>query len=296
MSKKDDNYTDFFRLSEHSIGIILKELIRRSMLAIRKRRFGFNVYDKTLDSGKKDIFTDADIEAEKVILKSLKECFPDFDIISEEDNVKEYCKSNNNIWITVDPLCGTKNFSNRSSIGIATTISMVIKHKIVSTYVGNVMTQEIFGYRPLSEKVHRISEFETFEEIRPKVKELKEQPLLIRGTFKKFPDNAKPLVHALANDVFESYLIDSGSLSLSATKLWTGEVGAILIQPRTETPWDLTPILGICQKLGFVYLKLPEMTQWEPPIVKKTFTRDFPVIIIHNDCVDSLNESLETPF
>ena len=190
MSKKDDNYFDFFRLNEHSIGIILKELTRRSMLAIRKRRFGFNVYDKTLDSEEKDIFTDADIEAEKVVLKSLRECFPDFDIISEEDKDKKYRKSKNNIWFTVDPLCGTKNFSNRSSIGIATTITMVIKQKIVSAYVGNVMTQEIFGYRPLSEKVHRISEFKTFEEIRPKVKELKEQPLLIRGTFKKFPDNA----------------------------------------------------------------------------------------------------------
>lgn len=288
------NKTEIGALNEHAVAIVLKELIRRSMMEIRKKRSNFIVHEKTLSSGKKDIFTDADIEAEKVILRSLKECFPYFDIISEEDKDRKYLMSENNRWITVDPLCGTKNFSNKSSGGIATTISMVVNEEIISSYVGNVMTQEIFGYRQGSDNVHRIREFETYEKIKPEIKNPSKWPLLIRGVFDKFPENTKPWVDILI-DIFKKYIIDSGSLSLSAVKLWIGEVGAILIPPRMETPWDLLPILGICQKLGFVYFRLPEMTEWKPPITKTIFRRDFPVIIIHSNCVNDLNNLLGVP-
>lgn len=287
--------TEFGFLNEHATAIILKELIRRAMMEIRKKRSDFVVYEKTLSSGKKDIFTNADIGAEKIILRSLKECFPYFDIISEEDKDKEYLKSKNNRWITVDPLCGTKNFSNKSSGGIATTISMVVNGDITSSYVGNIMTQEIFGYRQRSDNVYRIREFETYEKIKPEIKNPSEWPLLIRGTFDEFPENTKPIVGALT-DIFKKYIIDSGSLSLSAVKLWIGEVGAMLLKPRTETPWDLTPVLGMCQKLGFVYLRLPEMTEWKPPITKTIFKRDFPVAIIHSNFVENLNKLLDVPF
>lgn len=289
------NKTKFGALNEHATAIILKELIRRSMIEIRKKRFNFIVYEKTLSSGKKDIFTDADIRAEEIILKSLKECFPDFDIISEEDKNKKYLKSKNNKWITVDPLCGTGNFAERSSVGIATTISMVIDGVIVSSYVGNVMTREIFGYRPGSDNVHRISEFETYEKIKLEIKNLSERSLLIRGIPDEFPENTKPMIDALTG-IFDKYIIDSGSLSLSAVKLWVGEVGAMLLKPREETPWDLLPILGICQKLGFVYLKLPGLDEWNPSITKTIFKREFPVIIIHSNLVNDLNNLLDVPF
>ena len=287
--------TKFGALNEHAVAIILKELSRRTIVEIRKRRVVFNVYEKILDSGKKDIFTDADIGAEEIILRSLRECFPNFDIISEEDKNKKYPKSRNNKWFTVDPLCGTGNFSNRSSGGIATTISMVINKEIASSYVGNVMTQEIFGYRQGSDNVYRIREFETHEKIKPEIKNPSEWALLFRGTPDEFPENTKPMVDALTG-IFDKYIIDDGSLSLSAVKLWIGEVGAMILKPRTETPWDLTPILGMCQKLGFVYLKLPGLDEWKPPIIKTIFNRDFPVIMIHKNNMESLNNSLDVPF
>ena len=45
--------TGFGLLNEHSVAIILKELIRRAMLEIRRRRFCFNVYEKFLTRAKK---------------------------------------------------------------------------------------------------------------------------------------------------------------------------------------------------------------------------------------------------
>ena len=45
--------TGFGLLNEHSVAIILKELIRRAMLEIRRRRFCFNVYEKFLTRAKR---------------------------------------------------------------------------------------------------------------------------------------------------------------------------------------------------------------------------------------------------
>lgn len=276
----------FGNLSGHSVGIIFKELIRRAILEIRRRRFGFEVYSKILTSGKADIYTDADLGAEKIIVRSLAECFPDFDIISEEDKERKYLKSGNSKYITVDPLCGTKNFSQRASGGIATTIAMVIDGKIVSAFVGDVMTQEIFGYRPDSKKVHRISEFDTYEEIVPQCRPTDEGlKLLIRGMIHNFSPSIRAELESM-NDLYTSYTIDSGSVSLSAAKLWKGEVDGLLLKPRTETPWDLMPVLGICNKLDFVFLKVSDCLMsfeiYNPLITKEIFTREDPVLIVKN--------------
>ena len=126
--------------------------------------------------------------------------FPSFDIISEEDKNKKHLKSRNNKWITVDPLCGTKNFSRKSSGGIATTINMVINHKIVSVYRKRNNSGD-FWLQTAVENVYRISEFETYEKLNRRLKTLNKQDLLIRGTFNKFPDNVQPMVKALVNDV-----------------------------------------------------------------------------------------------
>lgn len=282
-------YDTLSALNGHAVGRILKELTRRAILEIRKWRVDFQTYSKVLDSGKDDIYTDADISAEKVILR-LKECFPYLEIVSEEDKDKKYLNTDCSIYATVDPLCGTGNFDKKASNGIATTISIVANGKVVSAYVGDVITQEIFGYRPGSDKVHRIREFETYETLSPFMKTNKQKlKLLMRGMAHDFPDRIK---QKLENSTFESYVIDSGSLSLSVAKLWKGEVDALLLKPRWETPWDLMPVLGICNKLGYVFVKalsgmnsdgfvFPDMEEYKPLITKEIFKREEPVFVIH---------------
>lgn len=283
-------------LNGHAVGIILKELIRRAILEIRKWRVDFQTHQKVLEHGKVDIYTDADIFAEEVILRSLRECFPNLEIVSEEDKEKKYLNTNCTVYVTVDPLCGTGNFDKKASNGIATTISIVVNGKVISAYVGDVIAQEIFGYRPDSDKVHRIREFETYEVINPFVKNSdKGLKLLMRGMVYDFPDKIRLKLEKRIT--FESHVIDSGSLSLSAAKLWKGEVDALLLKPRWETPWDLMPILGICNKLGYIFVKassgmrgktfvFSDMEEYKPIITKEKFTRDEPVFVIHKSYLD----------
>lgn len=75
-------------LNGHAVGIILKELVRRAMRVIRNERQVFEATAKQGHSGSMDdVFTSADTKAQKVYIKSLRECFPEYAIIAEEGGV-----------------------------------------------------------------------------------------------------------------------------------------------------------------------------------------------------------------
>ena len=71
-------------------------------------------------------------------------------------------------FFTVDPLDGTKAFVRRQSHGVGTMVALVEQGRVVSAYVGDINTQEIYGYRPGSRAVHRITEYETSEMMSPR--------------------------------------------------------------------------------------------------------------------------------
>lgn len=78
------------------------------LLEMFNDRLGVNLNKK----GVKDIVTDADIKAEKLIKSRLLSKFPDITVISEESDMeKEHVSfETGNFWV-IDPLDGTRNFS-----------------------------------------------------------------------------------------------------------------------------------------------------------------------------------------
>src|SRR3989339_198873 len=71
--------------NSHSIGIIMKEIVRRVANAIREERFIFEKETKTgYDGNFNDLVTSADRKAQKIYIKLLQENFPNFGIIAEE--------------------------------------------------------------------------------------------------------------------------------------------------------------------------------------------------------------------
>jgi len=60
------------------------------------------------DKGNQNIVSEADLKADKVIIKTLNESFPDYAYYSEEDGFSK--NSSENMWI-IDPLDGTNNFA-----------------------------------------------------------------------------------------------------------------------------------------------------------------------------------------
>jgi hypothetical protein len=59
-------------------------------------------------------------------------------------------------------------------------VALVEQGRVASAYVGDINTQEIYGYRPGSRSVHRISEYETSERLAHIVKPVAEQYALLR--------------------------------------------------------------------------------------------------------------------
>lgn len=279
-------------LNGHASGIVLKELIRRAMVVIANECRIFEVHSKPgYGSSMADVFTSADRKAQEVIVKSLTEAFPEFGRIGEEDGMCHLPPEMMG-YFTIDPLDGTKAFVRKQSHGVATMIAMVLashplrRPEIVSAYIGDVNTKEIYGYRPDSIKVHRITNHET-SEVLPRGRDsgLFEGYALLRDPIETF--ESEEFVRKTVGR-FDNYLIDGSSIGTWFARLWKGEVTALLLPPGHETPWDSTPIIGISEMLGYVFMKpLLDGNGWEgweqflPIIPKEVYRRTHDVLVVH---------------
>lgn len=283
------------KLNGHAIGIIMKEIVRRAINAIRQQQFIFESEIKEGYSGAMDdLVTSADRQAQEIYIRSLRECFPSFGIIAEEHNLKIPCLlKNHDIYFTVDPLDGTKAFGRRQSHGVGTMISLVMDHQVIAAYIGDVNTQEIYGYRPDTDNVWRISGYDRFErlEIDPDLP-LSEQYLLLRDEPGKYSDLSRTIIgcretchqSGTGKKLFKSFEITSGSIGICMARLWKGEVGGVLLHAQHVTPWDETPLMGINSALGFIAIELDNCKNiiFRPKPVKKTIYRKSDVLIMHH--------------
>jgi fructose-1,6-bisphosphatase/inositol monophosphatase family enzyme len=273
-------------LNSHAIGIVMKELVRRAMAAIRRQRITFEAKHKLAYDGiSDDLVTTADAAAQEVFIRSLRECFPQFGIIAEEDDLFIPCTHPTlDIYFTVDPLDGTKAFGRRQSHGVGSMISLVCQGKVIASYIADINTQEIYGYRPDSQKVHRISDLDMTEQLsidtnRP----LANQVILLRDPL---PEYDSPAVAELTAHM-KSYQIADGSIGVMMARLWKSEVGAVVLRPGHQTPWDATPIIGISRKLGFSFISLVETGSqlvMEPAfeeLPKEVITTDHNILVVH---------------
>jgi myo-inositol-1(or 4)-monophosphatase len=86
---------------------IAKKAAREGVRVIKEfKKGGFEVRQK----GFHDLITDADIAAEKEILRVIKDSFPEDDILAEESASYDSL-SDNRTWI-IDPIDGTTNFAH----------------------------------------------------------------------------------------------------------------------------------------------------------------------------------------
>lgn len=242
------------------IGIVMKELARRAIERIRAERFIFEARAKVGRTGEMDdMVTSADRAAQQVYVRLLSECFPKFGIVAEEDELSVPCRlQGRELFFTVDPLDGTKAFVRRQSHGIGTMLSLVDDGEVIAACVGDVMTRELYYFRPGSDKVHRLSEFGKAERLEVDLERpLCEHKVLLRDEPEMHTPFTERLVHrAKLGGVFWAPETTGGSVGIGIARLWKGEIGAAVFHPGDNMPWDLAPIVGISKKLGFVFLEL----------------------------------------
>lgn len=286
-------------LTCHAIGIIMKEMVHRAVRIINAKRLVLQFTSKPAYDGKPtDVVSDGDLDAQEMYVKLIKESFPCFGIIGEEKNLRVDCTDDTleDMYFVVDPLDGTKAARRKQSHGIGTMIALIRDHKIISAFIGDILTLEIYGYRSESDQVHRItengfSEVLTIDQTRP----LNDQRLLLR----KPPEHHSKLTklfiqRAMKERLFEGYGMADGSIGISTARVWKSEVGATIFEGGYATPWDMDPIMGISQMLGFILLA-PSETEGRfieyPYHPSKTVTQNNPeLLMIHRSRLDEFNE------
>ena len=264
------------------MGIAMKEAVRRAIRAIRRRRVQFDVSEKETSGKAVDYLTSADLAAQDCYLKVLTECFSWAGIVAEERNFQK--ETEYGYYFSVDPLDGTKAFVRRQSHGVGTMIALAQEEQIISAWVGDVMTQEIYGFRPDSLKVHRITEYSEFELLVVNgALPLKSQHVIFRSD----PYQSGLRWSSCATDCFKDFEIESGSIGLTFARLWKGEVGAIVMKPGYATPWDRWPVVGISRKMGFIFLRrslderVRELEEFDPVISTGMSREETHCLVIH---------------
>lgn len=270
------------------------EAVQRGIQAIRRARFAFESESKGFkDSGAEDFVTTADREAQTAMVKVLSEDFPQFGLVGEEDGLFRPSTHPADLWFTIDPLDGTSAFRRRQSGGFGPMVALVRGETVIAAFVGDAMTQEIFGYKPGSERVWRSGPDIPHQRLKPWQKsQLSGQYVLIRDNPWQYTACGQALclrsVHGVA-PIFAGMETASGSIGLSFARLWKGEVGAHLLRPGKQTPWDLLPVVGISLRLGFRFLRLGQaLTPYTLRVSKETYRTDDELLVVHERYVDEI--------
>jgi fructose-1,6-bisphosphatase/inositol monophosphatase family enzyme len=267
-------------INGHVVGRLLKETVRRATVAIRNERSVFETQSKMGYSGSMDdVFTSADIKAQDIYKRLFDECFPLCGIIGEEGLRKEPHEGVD-AYFTVDPLDGTKAYTRRQSHGVATMVALVRGGVVISAYIGDINTEEVYGYRPGSSTVHRITRLDTFETLSREAGDGLDKYALLRNPTESYSVNVRKILMQ-----FKSHYVFGSSIGTWMAQLWKREVSAAFLEPGNETPWDSTPVIGISQKLGYVFLK-PQNGTWvefDPIITKVVYERKHETLVVHRD-------------
>ena len=233
-------------------------MVRRAIEAIQAQQFTFEAEAKATSYSSRDVVTTADVAAQEIYLHLIEACLPGVGIIAEETELR-VPPSGTDLVVTVDPLDGTRAFARRQSHGVGTMIALLRGDEIISAYVGDVMTREIYGYRPESSKVHRVSQYNIGRALDARSdRPLSARYLLLRDEPQNFTEFARELFFDPTARIVKSYEITSGSVGVQFSRLWKDEIGAILMSPARVTPWDFNPVCGITRKLGYEFVELDD--------------------------------------
>ena len=259
-------------------------MVREAITIIQQECHELIIEHKVAYNGTdEDFATNGDKKAQEMYVREIKQYFPGFGIIAEEENLRVPCTiPDQDIYFTLDPLDGTKAYKRKQSHGVGTMIALIRDGEIVAAYVGDANTGEIYGYCAVGEnpdKEGEVIRYRFGREItlkRNTEELLKDQYLLLRDDPHMFRDLEKK---------FKNLEVAGGSIGTHMARLWKGEVGATMLEPNYQTPWDLAPVLGITNRLGYVFLKInPQngnLEKYLPHPIKEIEHKNYYELIVH---------------
>jgi myo-inositol-1(or 4)-monophosphatase len=126
-------------LKLESLSVFAQDIAQDAGAILRKRQSeGFEIAKK----GRVNLVTEADLEAEKLIIHRITECYPDHGILAEESGLQAE-KSRDIRWI-VDPLDGTTNYAHGYPF-FCVSIGVAMGEEVVVGVVFDPVAREMFS-------------------------------------------------------------------------------------------------------------------------------------------------------
>ena len=280
-------------MNSHTVGRLMKEAAWRAMQLIGDRIDNMVVTAKETPGKMNDLFTDADEDAQRIYRELIEESFPTYGVIGEEGKLRIPCRNKRGLCFSLDPIDGTNAFVRGEPFGkFGTMIALAEGGRVISAWVGDVTSEQLFGYRPGSPNTHRLvgrnaSIHLTIDESQL----LADQYVLLRDGPELLSINMRKLVSLdNPNRLFKKYEVYGGSIGTWAVRLWSGNIGGLIIGAGHDAPWDIWPIIGICCHMGFVFLRFyrGKLVPVELPVTDKTVYRPFEVLVVHQSRLSEL--------
>jgi fructose-1,6-bisphosphatase/inositol monophosphatase family enzyme len=275
---------------------IAPEVVQDVMAYIRKQRFTFAREDKIGLDGSADIVTDIDKEAQRRYHATLSLLTPLFGMIGEEDGLAKKCRyKGHDVYWTNDPIDGTEAFARKQSHGIGTMLALVADGTVAAACIGDICTGERYAYGPAHAGAQRVDPSGSHTELGHHPEKTLQQQLVLIG---QRPDSYSPAVQRMVGlpakgGMFRDMEIDRGSIGIRMARLWKGEVGALIMKGHYETPWDNTPLIGFCKKLGFTFLRQDgtrRFVEYEPRLLKSPKKVNYDTLVIHGSRIEDLRK------
>ena len=218
---------------QKELDVVLATIKKASKIVMEYYHGDFNINLKADNSE----VTDADLASNKLIVSSLKENFPDYAILSEE-NKDDLTRINCDFCFIVDPLDGTKDFVNRTN-HFAINIALSYKHEIVL----GVISIPVLGLVYYASKGNGAYKIEKGKTMKIKVRHKDDDLLLLESNFflkgkERFENN--PLIGKI-----EHY----GS-SLKACLIAEGKADLCVKYDQGSKEWDTAPSEIIIREAG----------------------------------------------
>ncbi len=250
-------------------------------------------YGQAVGDTPNDMSTRGDIEAQAAYQAAITTDpeFAGFGIIGEEDLNLPCTHATFNIYVTCDPLDGTRAYDRKQSHGVASMLALVCNGEVVAACIGDANNGETYLWIKGGPVIRR--RFGVEEELKLDSRPLKEQYILLRERVCKH----YPLIADMAEahgerQLYKDVEIGGGSIGLHMSRLWIGEVGATVLNQKFIAPWDHVPINAISCALGFVFLDFEpatgEFTEYEPKVHTEVEACHRTTLIIHRDNLPEL--------
>ncbi len=252
-------------------------IVRKAIAIIRTESHKTVIHDKRAYDGiKEDVVTSGDLKAQQMYIRELRKRFPTFGIIAEEKELDIPCTdSKHDIWFTVDPVDGTKSYALNTSQGVTTMLGLVCDGKVIATYIGDINTEEIYGFAKGTRDVGTRLRFGKRLLLKPDIKRpLKKQYVVLKDLPTAYPEIVQRMVDLTDSGLFKNAEVAAGSIGAVFAKVWKGEVGAVIVRPHFETPWDLIAPLGLSKQLGLCFLHVGETIEEFDPVLIRKITHD----------------------